>query len=272
MLASGESTALAQVISAWDEAIRCLSERVRRFFYAVVLSVQACPDCEGSLTMVREGRCRCNRCGRSFDPTTAFQRCDTCGANLILARRRYRCCRCGYDTPSRFLYDGRVFDAEYFRTRMAESRERRHERRRSQTVERLLDRSAPICPEPMDLGDSPGLLAAIKQLTGSSGVQLRLEDPDVFDLAEYQRHVLAALAGDVVEFTAIPPTKQPGKGEVARLFIAVVFLWHLGRVTVEQHGGRILVMKRETHGEGQAVPGDAESADGLGGPLGGVEA
>ena len=222
--------------------------------------------------MVRDGLCRCDQCGTSLDPTVLFQKCDACGGRPVLARRRYRCSRCGSEVTSRFLYDGRVFDAEYFRTKMAESRQRQKDRRRSQTVERLVARSAAICPGPADLEGSPGLLAAIDRITGAMRPQGGIEQVEAFDLSEYQRRVLAGLTSQPIEFRAIPTTGQPSKTETARLFMATVFLMHVGRVTVEQHGDQIMVMKRETNGERQAVPRDAESVDGFGGPLGGAEA
>jgi hypothetical protein len=59
--------------------------------------------------------------------TPAFQRCDACGGELAVAIRRYRCRQCGADATLRFLFDGLVFDAEYFRQKMYECRSRKQD-------------------------------------------------------------------------------------------------------------------------------------------------
>lgn len=43
--------------------------------------------------------------------------------------RRYECAGCGTEIASRFVFDGLVFDANYFGQRMAEHRRRRREQR-----------------------------------------------------------------------------------------------------------------------------------------------
>ena len=53
--------------------------------------------------------------GTGFDPTIAFQRCTACDGRIGLQIRRYRCRKCGSEVVSRFLFDGLVFNAEYFR-------------------------------------------------------------------------------------------------------------------------------------------------------------
>lgn len=76
-------------------AVECFRERVRQFFYEVMLSGCECPKCSGSLAMIAEGECRCCSCGHRFDPTIAFQRCTACEARIELQIRRYRCRECG---------------------------------------------------------------------------------------------------------------------------------------------------------------------------------
>ena len=105
------------------------AERARWFFYQVTLSNHVCPACSGTLIMTGESRCRCETCSREIDPTVTFQRCVDCGGRPSIAVRRYRCRACGADIPSRFLFDGLAFDTEYFRQKMAESRQRKHQLR-----------------------------------------------------------------------------------------------------------------------------------------------
>jgi hypothetical protein len=73
---------------------------------------------------------------------------------------------------SRFLFDGLVFDATYFRKKMAESRKRKQEQR--ERVRRLLagTRSGALVLPGMD--PSPDLLTALNQLAGGSRSSLRL--------------------------------------------------------------------------------------------------
>ncbi|HOW74167.1 MAG TPA: hypothetical protein PKY77_26485 [Phycisphaerae bacterium] len=111
-------------------AVERFMQQARVFYYAVILSGYSCPGCGGNLEMVSEGTSQCRSCGSCFDPTVTFQRCESCGGKPRLMVRRYQCGNCGQDVTSRFLFDGLVFDAEYFRQKMAESRERKRELRK----------------------------------------------------------------------------------------------------------------------------------------------
>ena len=105
------------------KAVENFVQKAKKFFYSVMLLGCHCPRCGGSLRMVVEGRCQCSSCGNKFDPTVAFQKCTSCSGAAVLQVRRYRCSKCGSDMPSRFLFDGLVFDVTYFRQKMAESRQ-----------------------------------------------------------------------------------------------------------------------------------------------------
>ena len=135
--------------------------RARAFFYRVVLCRHACPECGRGLEMIGESRCRCRACRRDIDPTVAFQRCTACGGQPRLRIRRYKCTGCGSDIDSRFMFDGLVFDADYFRQKMAESRHRRYEQR--ERVRQMLaeSRSADLPLGIADLGSVPGLVDAL---------------------------------------------------------------------------------------------------------------
>ena len=75
-------------------------EKIRRFYYWVILMGYRCPKCNGPLTMVAEGRCKCQRCRNELDPTVTFQRCSVCGGAPVLRVRRYICEGCGGDLVS----------------------------------------------------------------------------------------------------------------------------------------------------------------------------
>jgi len=110
------------------QAVETLEDHARVFYYEVMLSGSTCPRCAGGLQMLRESHCRCLSCGSVFDPTAAFQRCPSCDGRVRLRVCRYRCESCGADVRSRFVFDACVYDAEYFRERMAQSRRRKLER------------------------------------------------------------------------------------------------------------------------------------------------
>jgi hypothetical protein len=84
------------------KAVEVFIQKARRFFYSVMLLGHRCPQCGGRLLMVAESRCQCTRCSGECDPTVQFERCLECGGVP------------GRDIKSRFLFDGLVFNAEYF--------------------------------------------------------------------------------------------------------------------------------------------------------------
>ena len=90
-------------------AVERFVQEIRVFFYSVTLLGYSCLKCNGSLSMIEEGKCRCNSCRYEFDPTVAFQRCSSCGGSPKLGIRRYKCKKCGGDIVSKFLFDGLVF-------------------------------------------------------------------------------------------------------------------------------------------------------------------
>jgi len=252
-------------------AVAGFVERARRFFYDVMLWDHACPVCGGGLAMVREGACRCRSCDHQFDPTTAFQRCQACGGKVVLKVRRYQCQDCGTDVPSRFLFEGLAFDAEYFRQKMAEHRQKkaeRHERVRQMLAE---SRSQALGLPAANLQDVPGLAEALDALAADAPSGLAAWLPTEFNLALYESHIRAHVGVIPVGFDEIPPLGENRRLDRVLRFIAVIFLAHAGLIEIRQDGHDIQVMKHETDGERQGILGDAEETDGVEGPLGGIE-
>ena len=227
-------------------AVSAYSDRARQFFYDVMLSDHACPRCGGSLTMVAEGRCRCSVCAHAFDPTVVFQRCSDCGGTPKIEIRRYRCSQCGSDVVSRFLFDGLVFNAAYFREKMAEHRERKSDQRASLQVQLIENRSPALEAGPADLDAVPGLAEALNSLiAGDQPRALRL-DCEGLDLSRYESHVQAQLEPFPVSFNEIPPLSDDARLDRVWRFIAIVFLAHAGLIEIQQEGLEIMVMHRET--------------------------
>jgi hypothetical protein len=253
-------------------AVQEFVEKVRRFYYLVMLTGYRCPKCNGSLTMVKEGRCKCTHCQSELDPTMTFQRCSVCGGIPILRVRRYLCDSCGVDISSKFLFDGVVFDADYFRQRMSESRQRKKQQR--ERVRQMLaeSRSAVLTLQPVDLNSMPGLVDALNSLTAGLETASAIEYHDQFDLKRYETHIEAHIQHFPVNLSDIPPLSEDARKDLIWRFIAVIFLAHTGIVDIWQDEQDIMVIKHEADTEGQGVPGEFEDADRVKGSMGGIEA
>jgi len=115
--------------------VAVFKERVRDYYFDVILSQYQCIECGGPLLMTDQSECACS-CGKIFDPTIAFQKSPCCQAHLVKKTFHYVCSRCNAVVPSRFLFDEKVFDASYFKKMMRESRKRANEKR--EEIRRLL--------------------------------------------------------------------------------------------------------------------------------------
>jgi uncharacterized Zn finger protein (UPF0148 family) len=253
------------------EAVEFFVRKARRFFYGAILLGHRCPECNGSLTMAREGSCRCTSCGKELDPTIAFQRCSECGGVPTLKVRRYECKHCGSDISSKFLFDGLVFEAEYFRQKVAESRQRKKEQR--DRVRQMLSesRSADLPLGAVDLSAVPGLLDALNSLTSDLDPAFAAESRSEFNLKRYESHIQAYIQDFPLSLSEIPPLSENSKKDLIWRFIAVIFLAHAGIIDVKQNRQDIWVKKHETDRERQDVFGELEEADGIEGSMGGVE-
>jgi len=252
-------------------AVRQFLEKTRRFYYVVMLFGCRCSKCNGPLSMVAEGRCRCDACGYEFDPTVAFTRCSNCGGVPVLRVRRYQCRQCGGDIRSPFLFDGIVYDARYFRRKMAESRQRKAELKR-RVQEMLADcRSGPLALGATDLASVPGLVAALDGLTADLEQMVQGQSRDGFDLDRYQEHVTSCLEAGSARLRHMPPLIENRRLDLIWRFTAVIFLEQAGLVHTRQQGLTIWVMKIDD-GEGQAVSGEAQGADGFERPQGRAKA
>ena len=247
-------------------------QRVKLFYYHVMLFGYACPNCQGQLSMIAESKCRCDDCGQEFDPTEEFQRCTACGGKIKLRIRRYQCRGCGQDVQSRFLFDGLVFNREYFAARMSESRQRKKEQR--ERVRQMLaeNRSAVLPLEPLDFDAVPGLLEALNSLTASSDSELTYEAKAEFDLGRYERHIQAHIQDFPIRLADIPPLKENSRKDLIWRFVAIIFLAHAGLLDVGQEGQAIMVKKHAIDRKGQGFPGEAEESDEIEVSLGGIEA
>ena len=254
------------------EVVTGFAGRARKLYYAVMLMGHSCTRCGGKLTMAAEGLCRCRPCGHEFDPTIAFQRCSACGGVPVLRVRRYQCRQCGADVASRFLFDGLVFDAGYFRQKMAESRQRKkqlHEQVRKMLAECS---SGALSLPAAELSSIPGLTDALNGLVIGASEAFPWKPDKGFDLKRYESHIQAHLQDFPICMDDLPPLEENARKDRIWRFIAIIFLAHFGLIDVWQDGQEIMVMKHETDREGQDISGDLEGADGLEGSPRGIEA
>jgi hypothetical protein len=239
-----QTAGMIQLAFSMTSAVECFREHVRQFFYEVMLSGHECPKCAGSLAMIAEGECRCCVCGHEFNPTVAFQRCTACDGRIRLQ-----------------------INADYFRAKMAESRERRRELR--ERVRQMLaeSRSDTVQPEPVTLTSVPGLLEALNALTQGLAAPVALPRNEGFNLSRYQAHVQAHLLPHPIALHEIPPLGEDRRKDLVWRFIAIIFLAHARLIDVWQNGQEIMVRQHETDPERPGVPGDLEEADGIEGSV-----
>lgn len=231
-------------------AVEALYEHTRRYYYEVMLSGHPCPLCGGTLAMVGESDCRCAACGHRLDPTVTFQRCTACGGVPGLRISRYQCEGCGEDVPSRFVFDARVFDREYFRLRMAESRERKAQQCKEACREIAVTRSAPAAGMAADLDMIPGLAGALDELVGVADLAVWLPLAKGFDLNRYQTHLQAHIGPIEICFDDLPALENDARMDRIWRFVAVIFMAHAGLVHIWQQGQTILVRTCEADTEG----------------------
>jgi hypothetical protein len=227
----------------------------RTFYFEVLLCRFTCPACKQRLEVVSSSEWSC-RCGLSLDPTTAFQESPCCRAPLKKRMLHYACVACGQTVASRFLFDERIFDREYFRERMAMSRKNKAQRR--EELRRLLSgsRSEPLTlTDAMDLERIPGLPLVLDEFV--SDPQYRqlwqmLDESPAFSLDTYRRHILDQLSWSPVLFSALLPVIEDQRRDRVRRFVSLIFMQQAGEVELTQGDEDIWVqrMHHETDDQG----------------------
>ena len=220
-------------------------EQVRQYYYRVMLSGYGCPRCGDRLQISAPSCCRCS-CGKKLDPTLVIQRSACCDATLRRRRHHYACSSCGRVTPSRFLFDERVFNASYFRDRMHQSRENR-QRRLDHLKEILRDaRSNPLTLDRLPGADLfSGLEQDLNAFLGKVGLDDWPRDEDgVFRLEDYRRMIMDRVEGCIIRFSAIPALIPNPRLDLARRFLTLTFMWQDGEVELTQRGNDVAVEGR----------------------------
>jgi len=249
-IGSCQSMNIVTIAYEMAQAVETLIQKARKFFFSVMLLGYRCPNCNGSLVMLAESRCRCTSCQMELDPTVRFERCLNCGGVPELRVCRYQCRDCGADIRSRFVFSGLAFDSDYFRQKVAESRQRKKEQR--ERVKQMLaeTRTAALPLDMADLNSVPGLLEAINGLTAELADDFAVESRDEFDLKCYETHIQAHIDDFPLSLVQIPPLHENARKDLIWRFIAVIFLAHIGVVDIWQEGQDVMVVKHEVNGKG----------------------
>lgn len=227
------------------DAVETFAQKAKYFFYRVMLMGHSCPQCSHGLVMTAESRCKCRSCGYEFDPTVVFQRCSGCVGIPVLRIRRYFCRGCGAEIGSRYLFEGMVFDREYFAGKMADSRQRKAKQR--EHIRQMLadNHSGPLAFEAMNLHSVPGLVETLNGLTQGSDEPRTWQTKARFDLHRYQKHVTANIDAEPIKLHDIPPIIRDVRLDLIWRFVATVFLEHYGQVDMRQEDWCIWVSKHD---------------------------
>ncbi len=152
---------------------------------------------------------------------------------------------------SRFVFGGHPFDQEYFRKRMAESRERKKEQRKGTCAVVVESRSEVVTPPAADLESVPGLVEALDGLVAVPEMAAWLPLATGFDLSRYETHLEAHIGPIEVSFDDLPPLDDNARLDRIWRFIAIIFMAHAGLIEITRDAGAIMVMrKHETYREG----------------------
>jgi hypothetical protein len=221
-------------------------ERARLFYYEVVLFPHKCPQCDGFLRMTGLSQCSCFH-GHIFDPTITFQVSDCCRAKLIKKTFHYACSSCQGTIQSRFLFDERIFDTDYFREMMQESRKRSAAKR--EEIRRLLVDSRSDALSLMECPNLEAIPGLLRDLDGF--IQLNSDQEDTiyemksdFNMAEYRTHILSLIEIHTIYFSDVSPILGDNRRDIVRRFITLVFMDNDQEIDVQQHGNDLLIQRR----------------------------
>jgi len=253
------------------DAVGLFVKKAKKFFYHVMLFGHRCPKCNNSLTIAAEGVCKCNSCEFEFDPTVEFQQCSNCGGKPILKVRRYSCTNCGSDIESKFLFEGLVFEKEYFKAKMIESRQRKKEQRERIRQMFAESRSNALPLQAVDFNTVPGLVDALNSLTAGLVTDFAVTSRKEFDLKRYESHIQAHIQNFAINLLDIPPLSKNARKDVIWRFIAVIFLAHTGIIDIWQDDSNIMVIKHVDR-ERRDIFDEIEGTDGYQEPLCRIEA
>jgi len=221
-------------------------QKVLTFYFDVMLSGVKCPACGGRLEMTGQSECTCT-CEKVWDPTVEFQKSSCCGAGLVRKTFHYSCSKCHAVVSSRFIFNERVFDKEYFREMMRESRNRKERKR--EEIRRLLAESRSktlVFIEEPELDTIPGLVSDLNEFILGEDLELSdtfFENGDIFNIEKYWSHIQSRLGWDPVHFSEIPSLDNDGRKDRAYRFITLIYMQGDREVEIEQLENDLLIQR-----------------------------
>jgi hypothetical protein len=235
------------------EYVQEYRNRVKAFYFEVLLSQYRCPKCNGSIHVAGQSECSC-LCGNRFDPTLAFQMSPCCLKPLTRKTFHYACSSCHKIVPSRFIFDERVFDAEYFREMMQDSRKRAMVKK--EEVRRLLAESrsgALTLMEEPQFDAIPELFKDLDMFIQNNACQFSDEAFDLktgFDMIPYRTQVLSLLSQSSLRFSDVSTQMGDCRRDRVRRFITLIFMDNDREIYLQQYGNDLLI--RRHHNEAYA--------------------
>ncbi len=140
-----------------------------------------------------------------------------------------------------------MFDRDYFRGRMAQSRQRKQEKKKKWhdiLVKGRMERSESLeCPA-IDLMAVPGLIETLDSLAMVPEIRAWLPLCKGFDLNRYESHLQAHIGPIEIGFDEIPPLEENPRLDRIWRFIAIIFMAHAGQVEILQEGTDIMVIAK----------------------------
>jgi len=227
-----------------ERAIDAYRERVRSFYFSVLMSKFHCPQCQGPFQLVGPSMARCN-CGAAFDPTVSFQRSCCCGANLVKKQLHYACRACDNLVPSIFLFDEVIFNSEYFREKMRLSREQIRREQAEMRAMLMVARSGQLpLINKFDLDHTPGLETDIDRLIGVGDTDRATQEREMsLNIDDYRLHIVSLLETEVL-FSSIEPLIPEERRDKVYRFISLIFMEQDREIRLSQCGNDILVERR----------------------------
>ena len=224
--------------------IKILKEKIKKHYFKVVLSLHECPECRSKLVMTGVSRCSCIS-GHTFDPTRAFQKSTCCNTHLIRKTFHYVCSRCKKVNPSRFLFDEKLFDREYFKEMMKASRAKA-QKKREEMIKFFKEEKSDELPilEELCLESIPGLLKDLDRFicVDEAADDVSLYEADsVFEMQDYRNHILSALDCGSRFFSNISHLGTDPRVDRVWRFVTLTFMQHEQEVELIQYDNDLLI-------------------------------
>jgi DNA-directed RNA polymerase subunit RPC12/RpoP len=241
-LIRGDHPLLTQM-QAIDSAVSSFRTHAKKFYFQALASRYSCPACGDRFELSGRAEAVC-ACGISFDPTLQFQKSRCCDAILTKRNVHYACSACNRIIPSRFLFDEKLFDQEYFRERMRITRERRQRQEAlMREMRRIVRSDVLIFLDEIDLDELPGLSEDIDRLCGDTPLEAEIWSFDEAPSYEqYCQHISQSL-GKAILFSAMAPLFPDERWDITHRFAALIFMEHHREINLYQLENDILVSR-----------------------------